>query len=310
MTDTRAPDSLATLPEFARATLQAGAALSVFHSLPWYENYLTTVQMDSTALRFLNARHDANGAVLPMQLTSSDRYLPTRTLSGLQNYYSCLFGPAISGASSQKLFEQLFSQLDRERPDVIDLHPLDHQDTSFAQIEAALRRKGWWVDSYFCFGNWQLDVAGRSYSEYFSGLPSKLKNTVKRKKQALQKAGNCRLEIITGGADVERLIGAYTTIYNSSWKQPEPYPDFMPGLIRTCARQGWLRAGLAYVDDQPAAAQIWIMHNGQALIYKLAYDEQFGKLSIGSILTAALMEHVIDVDRAEVVDYLMGDEPF
>ena len=48
--------------------------------------------------------------------------------------------------------------------------------------------------------------------------------------------------------------------------------------------------GWPIVDDRPAAAQIWIVHNAQALIYKLAYDEQFGKLSIGSILTAALMQ--------------------
>lgn len=310
MIDSSAPDSLANLPDFARATLQAGVTQGIFHSLAWYENYLATAKAADVQLRFLTAQTTDASAVLPMQLASYGRRLPTRYLGGVQNYYSCLFGPTVCGQPSQPLFDQLFATLDNNRPDVIDLHPLDRQHASFAQLSAALRHNGWWVDNYFCAGNWQLEVNGRSYAEYFAGLPSQLKNTLRRKKQALARAGNARLEIISDGNEVERLIAAYTEIYNASWKQPEPYPEFMPGLIRTCARHGWLRAGLAHVDGRPAAAQIWIVHNGQALIYKLAYDEQFGKLSIGSILTATLMEHVIDVDRVQLVDYLMGDEPY
>ena len=310
MTDTTAPDSLASLPDFALATLQSGVTQGIFHSLAWYENYLATARPSDVQLRFLTARSAEASAVLPMQLSGGGGHLLPRLLSGVQNYYSCQFGPTVSGPPSQQLFEQLFGGLGADRPDVIDLHPLDRQQPCFDWLRAALRSNGWWVDSYFCAGNWQLQVNGRSYSEYFASLPSRLKNTLRRKKQALERTGQLQLEIIADAEQVERLIDAYTAIYNASWKQPEPYPDFMPGLIRTCARQGWLRAGLAYVDDRPAAAQIWIVHNAQALIYKLAYDEQFGKLSIGSILTAALMQHVIDTDRVELVDYLMGDEPY
>jgi len=76
------------------------------------------------------------------------------------------------------------------------------------------------------------------------------------------------------------------------------------------AEQSWLRLGIAYIDKQAVAAQIWFVYNGTASIYKLAYDEAFGKYSIGSILTAHVMQHVIDVDRVVEVDYLTGDEAY
>lgn len=300
--------TLSGLPAKTQATLDAGAAQSIFHSRAWYENYLETVQNQRAELLFLTATGDTTGAVLPTQIILEGS--GPRILTGIHNYYSCLFGPILSGTPDLRLFKQLFQPLQEIQPDMIELRALDQECPGFPLIIQALRHYGWWVDTQPDFGDWQLDVAGRSYAEYFADLPSRQRNTITRKKQLLLKAGNVRFEIIDSNQNIERLIQDYTRIYNASWKQPEPYPEFMPGLIRTCARQGWLRAALAYVDGQPAAAQIWIVHQQQALIYKLAYDKQFGKLSVGSILTALLMEYVIDVDKVKLVDYLMGDDPY
>ena len=68
--------------------------------------------------------------------------------------------------------------------------------------------------------------------------------------------------------------------------------------------------GIARIDGAAAAAQLWIVHGGVAAIYKLAYDERFGALSIGSLLTAHMMQHVIDIDGVQEVDYLMGDDAY
>jgi CelD/BcsL family acetyltransferase involved in cellulose biosynthesis len=102
----------------------------------------------------------------------------------------------------------------------------------------------------------------------------------------------------------------YARIYASSWKTPEPFPQFIDGLARACAEAGWLRLGIVYIDEQPAAAQIWIVTGGIATIYKLAYDERYARLSLGTILTAHLMEQVIDADKVHEVDYLTGDDAY
>jgi CelD/BcsL family acetyltransferase involved in cellulose biosynthesis len=77
-----------------------------------------------------------------------------------------------------------------------------------------------------------------------------------------------------------------------------------------CAERGWLRLGIAYYDNEPVAAQLWIVSHGRAVIYKLAHDEKVAKLSVGTVLTAFLMAHVLDVDKVREVDYLIGDDSY
>jgi CelD/BcsL family acetyltransferase involved in cellulose biosynthesis len=80
--------------------------------------------------------------------------------------------------------------------------------------------------------------------------------------------------------------------------------------VRTAAAQGWLRLGVLALDGQAIAAQLWLVHDGKASIYKLAYVEGFERYSAGSVLTHALMQHVIDVDQVQEVDYLTGDDGY
>ena len=112
------------------------------------------------------------------------------------------------------------------------------------------------------------------------------------------------------GEALNQAIRDYQTIYTQSWKVEEPFAEFMPGLIRLAAKQGWLRLGVAYYDDTPVAAQLWIVAHGRASIFKLAYDEAYKKLSAGTILTDFLMKHVIDVDKVSEIDYLIGDDGY
>ena len=58
------------------------------------------------------------------------------------------------------------------------------------------------------------------------------------------------------------------------------------------------------------AAQLWIVSQGRAAIYKVAYDEQYKNLSPGTVLTAQLMQHVMDIDGVAEVDYLIGEDPY
>ena len=60
---------------------------------------------------------------------------------------------------------------------------------------------------------------------------------------------------VARAGSVEAAIAAYQAVYARSWKSLEPSPEFMPGLIRTCAAHGWLRLDVATVDGNPAAAQ-------------------------------------------------------
>ncbi|HEX8886352.1 MAG TPA: GNAT family N-acetyltransferase, partial [Noviherbaspirillum sp.] len=286
----------------------------LFFSLPWFSHLAASGLEGDARLRLYGVHEKGNGSpalMLPMREVAGS--YGVRRLEGLSNWYSSLYGIVGEVQSDQRqAINALVASIAAERPrwDVLDLHPLDPADPSFAALLQALRAAGMATQRYFCFHNWYLDVAGRCYDDYAAGLPSRLKNTLKRKGRQLEKSGRARFDIVTGGEQLESAIAAYEKVYAASWKSPEPSPDFMPGLMRLCAAQGWLRLGIATVDGEPAAAQLWIVCAGVASIYKLAYDERFASLSVGSLLTERLMRHVIDIDRVREVDYLTGDDAY
>jgi len=65
-----------------------------------------------------------------------------------------------------------------------------------------------------------------------------------------------------------------------------------------------------FQDEQPIAAQLWIVAIGRAELFKLAHIEQEKSLSPGTILTEHLMRHVLDVDGVQEVDFLIFDDTY
>jgi hypothetical protein len=298
----------------------ANATSAHFFSSPqWFRNFLQTVPSPSRRVRIYVVESASAPAGLALLLpmhheTPEPGKAGPRKLVSLGNYYTPLFSPVVSGPDDcmQQNLKLLANAIAAERPkwDMVDLHPLQAETALLDATLAAFRNAGMMAARYFCFGNWYLDVNQRTYHEYHAALPSKLRNTIQRKFDRLNNAGRLRVDIITTDDDLTDGITAFEQVYRSSWKTPEPYPQFIPGLIRTCARHGWLRLGIAYIDETPAAAQLWIVCGGVASIYKLAYDEKFSSESAGSILTSRLMQHVIDIDQVREVDFLSGDDPY
>lgn len=241
---------------------------------------------------------------------------PGAPLQALGNYYSCLYGPVGPDQAVRDLSADQWSDAVRQLQSlpgasVLRLQPLDGDSAWLAALQAALSRTGYLTDRFFCFGNWFQPVPAAGFDAYWAQRPSPLRHSVERGRRRLDRAGPWRIEIhSTDDAGVERALQAYLAVYAQSWKTPEPCPGFMPGLVRMAARMGWLRLGVLWLDAQPVAAQVWLVHGGKANIYKLAYVEGCEKLSTGSVLTAALMRHVMEQDRVLEVDYLSGDDAY
>jgi GNAT acetyltransferase-like protein len=309
---------LATLPDRYQSLLQRAGSESLFHTLPWFRNYLRSGIVPAGKLRIFAV--DAPGSppaprvVLLMHDASASGWFRPKTLGSLANYYSALFGPLLEPGSSdlQATLDALAGAIarDERRWDVVNLHPLAQDDKIFPGLVAAFGRAGLLVQTYFCFGNWYHEVNNQPFSEYLATRSSRLSKTGKRSRRILESGTRFRFELFTGAEELDRGIADYNTVYNSSWKVPEPYPDFMSGLMRACAEQRWLRLGIAYMDGVPAAAQVWIVVNGTASIFKMAYDERYAKESVGTVLSSLLMERVIDVEKVRVVDYLSGDDAY
>lgn len=233
----------------------------------------------------------------------------------VSNYYASLYAPLISNDPDRAgAMTRLIGQIHAHRPRcaLVTLQPMDETAVDTLTLKAAFAQNGWYVRSYSCFGNWYLPCEGLSFEAFMQGRDSQVVNTwtrkAKRFKDGVLNAG--RLQIVSDPAEVRAAMDAYDRIYAKSWKKPEPYPTFVRQWAELCAANGWLRLGLAWVDGVPIAAQFWFTINRRAHIFKLAYDEEFSKWSAGTVLSAHMFRHSLDVDQVVEIDYLTGDDAY
>lgn len=303
-------DGVDGLPPECRLLFAAGERDSFDLSEDWFRLMESKGPVrQSNVVHYVFKRDGTVQGVFPLLLSEAGKGL--RQASGLTSFYSSLYRPLLSSAADVSDVAACISRIVRDtRADALRFDAMDPAHPSYGLLEEAARKAGLKPSRFFCFGNWYLPVAGRSFDEYFKGLASQVRNTVQRREKKFLAQGRGRLEMVTGGEELEKAIQAWGKIYAASWKSAEPFPEFMPGLIRACAARGWLRLGLAYYDGEAVAAQLWIVCNGRAAIYKLAYDEKYFKYSPGSVLTVYLMRHALDVDKVNEIDYLIGDDAY
>jgi len=309
--------SISELPIQAQDFIAANDNGSVFLTVPWLKNLEETVfNKNKICIYVLENSHGETQAVLPC-LKFSDTLLGIsgNMCSSMTNYYSSHFSPIIDQNSDRKTQQQTLTELIASIKatnlyNSFDFSQLDKNETSFKYFTEAAENSKYTVEPYFCFGNWYLELNNRSFDEYYNNLSSRLRNTIKRKTKKLEKEHTYRIQFITNETELGKYIDDYNKIYHKSWKNKEPFPDFIPNLVNVAAKEGWLRMGILYVNEKPAASQLWFIYKGTANIYKLAYDEEFSKYSVGSILSKYLFELVIDKDKVHTMDYLTGDDSY
>lgn len=308
---------LAELPEGARALLAERGREDLFSSVAWFELILRWSPPENRRLRLYTvASADGDQVDCVLVAAGGTRTDPAigRVLASLTNFYTMRFQPILRpglaepGAALAALARAIAAE--RPRWDMINLGFLTREDPVTAQLVAAFAAAGLLVDTYFQYENWYQPTAGLSGERYFATRPSQLRNTVTRKSRKAEKEHQIAFRLYQAPEDIEAGIADYQRVYAKSWKGAEQYPDFIPNLLRHGASAGSLRLGIYAVDGVAVAAQIWLVTGKRAIIYKLAYDEDYATLSAGSILTRRMADHVLDVDHVAEIDYGIGSEAY
>lgn len=176
-------------------------------------------------------------------------------------------------------------------------------------MSQALNNTFKWSRAFSVSTNWYQNEI-ESYEQYYEQLPSQLKNTIKRKTKKLLNQHIMKISVITDHASFTKYFNEYKRIYQLSWKGEEASFGFIEQVCCDALISDKLRMGMLFIDDKPAAAQIWFVNNGWASIFKLAYDPRYKNFSVGSILSLALSEHVIDKDNVHSIEFGMGNERY
>jgi len=226
---------------------------------------------------------------------------------GMVNFYSFVGGPAFGGDYDEVTRLALLGQiadLAHKYSHKISLQPVPNQNLEATLMRRAFRQAGWLARHEQSDINHILAVNGRSFDEYWRTRPGKMRSTVRRKTKS---------HGITTRIDSQlskENWRDYCDVYSRSWKPDEASPMFLQELAKREAKAGALRLGLAFKEGRAVAAQLWTIDNGTALIHKLAYDKSEQKSSAGTILSAALFQHVIDIDKVDLVDFGTGDDGY
>lgn len=304
-----------SLPSACIKLIEQSDGSTFDQSLPWLHAFSTHILQhgDRLVLHVVELVGDGRPvAFLPVVERRKHRFMPCTTVDSLSNYYTAHYGPVVT---NDVCLDSLVSMLSEAltAPEngwcLIDLNPLDKQACFFDQFAHAMRRCGAYVVPYFRFGNWYSDVSGISFEGYYQQLPSALKNTYQRKSKRLLKEA-MQVRVVEDLQEVDEAMAHYELVYQRSWKDEEPHREFIRDVARRFAEQGWLRLGLLYVNGQPVASQLWFVYKQTASIFKLAYDSRYHEFSVGTVLTMKMMEHVIDQDNVNRIDFLCGDDEY
>ncbi len=235
---------------------------------------------------------------------------PQKAVS-LSNWYTLSFRPVFSGEPNEETRKSQIIALARRLGlglSTIELTPVPENDGSADLIIESFQKAGWIATKTPRFGNWttKIDTSmdGVNFETFWAERPGEVRSTYSRK---LKKFG-VTTDIYTQFD--ETAWEEYESIYASSWKGEEGSPAFLTEMAMRESKAGTLRLGIARLEGQAIAAQLWTIENGHAIIHKLCYREEYAEMSAGSILSHDMFKHAIDTDKVSLIDYGTGDDRY
>lgn len=291
------------LPASVDALFAHNSQRSMFLTREWFESvYASPFEQNQTLL--LASVVDQGRVLALLPLNGADGHWHS-----FSHRYTALFSLLLAEDQQAEVLRCLVSGLARLPMHALQLKPVGDDDHALSGLQAALEAAGYQSHQHFAFYNWIHPTRGQSFDEYMAERPAQLRNTIARKRRKLAREQEFTLRLYQG-EDVEQGLAEYHTAYSASWKANEQYQTLLDTAAIRMSAPGWTRIAVLSINGKAAAAQLWFVVQGRASIFRLAYDEQWKRYSPGSILTAHLMQHVMDVDKVKEIDFLTGNDSY
>jgi hypothetical protein len=296
----------ARLEEIPTQALALFGRDGVFSTLGWYRSTVATALPADSRAAFLEVARDGEPlALFPMQRG------PAAAFSTLTTPYTCLWQPLFATSAPEELMEigHHFAKACRGFP-TTRLDALDADAAWLPHMLKGISAAGLYPLRFDHFGNWHEDVHGVHWEAYLAGRPGALREAIRRRGRRLMDKMGAVFSITTGGDDLGPAIATYESIYDQSWKEPEPFALFNAAFMREAAAEGCLRLGILSLQDKPLAAQFWLVQDGKAAVLKLAHDEASRALSPGTVLTGLMIRHMLENEHVSELDFGRGDDDY
>jgi hypothetical protein len=267
----------------------------------WFEVLAETTLSGQESASIMALVDEAGQATSALPVVIADGHV----IRGLTSPFTTLFSVPLGNDESAK---ELGKLLAGKVGGNLRLDALDDADSASRAFEDGLAAGGLVVARFKHFVNWFEEID--NFADYWSSRGSQLKSTVKRKAATLLRGNRLSFEQIDMAADWQRGAEIYKGIYARSWKPAEPHPRFIDALLEKMGPRGTAKLALAMIDGQPAAAQIWLVQQRRATIFKLAHDPAFDRQSPGTLLTHWMLHCLQDGEGVRDVDFGRGNDTY
>ena len=292
------------LPDNANTLFAQYEKDSLFFSRLWFENLVKTALKNEQSLLLPCVIEDENVlAILPLIQNKGENWY------SLSTQYAARYTLLLADNAPTDTLNCLVQGLQQLPFRYLSINPIAEDDKNINALQNVMEKSGFHCHRTFRFFNWYYPVQGQAFKDYMASRSGVVRNNIARKQRKLQREHGYTIQLFID-EDLQQAVTDYHQVYQASWKANEFFTDFTQGVVESLAKPKWLRFAILYIAEQPVAAQIWFVAHGKANIFRLVYDENWKRYSTGSILTQYLMEYVIDTDKVEEIDFLMGNDAY
>jgi hypothetical protein len=265
-------------------------------SYGWFQSLTeTTLAPGEEAIAAVAFEDDAAKAALPLARNGA-------AMRALTAPYTTHYAPALPAAR----WARFLGMGARNYVDgSLHLDALDPSDPGVAAFLDGMRSSGLIAAQYHHFVNRYEPVT--NFEDYWNARPTRLKTTVRRK-LALARAQQAEFHCYRD--EFGKAVAIYEDIYRASWKPAEPHPEFITNMVEKLARDGFVRVGIMTMAGQPVAAQIWLVSDRKATIFKLAHRQDAAHYSPGTLLTHWLISKLISEEDLNEIDFGRGGDTY
>jgi CelD/BcsL family acetyltransferase involved in cellulose biosynthesis len=154
-----------------------------------------------------------------------------------------------------------------------------------------------------------------THAEFLTQLNPRTRQRLRRQARKLCDEKHARLEKFVSPEHVQRFVSQVDEIYRDTWQAKlvgycHRDPEFHCRFLTRISERGWLRSYTLVVDQQPVAYLLGYQHGGIYYYYEIGYRQQWADDSPGAVLTYLFIEELFQEDPPQLVDYLVGDQPY
>ena len=151
-----------------------------------------------------------------------------------------------------------------------------------------------------------FDVADKSIEEF--KLPKKVRRRIRNARNRLTSTGEPKFEMVTNVEDVAAVFEEFTNLEATGWKVQAAHGKadynhgqaiildnskhiFFKDMVGAFSKQGFAQCYRLSLDGQPIAALISVNIYGTSFLLKMAYDNDYSRLSPGALLFEHVLQH-------------------